>query len=874
MRVLAALRVHLTGLFNRARRDRDLDEELRDHLERETAARQAAGASPDEARRAALRDFGGVLLHKEDCRSPLAQLSYDFIADLRYAIRSMAREASFSVITVLTLALGIGATVTIVSAIDAVLLQPLPYPDQQRLVSIGQQNTRDPAKIDDISPANFLDLRERASPVLDAAAAEPYSWTLTTPEGPERMRSWLVSERFFDIFGVRPLLGRTFTPEDFIPGRSGVIVLGHGTWVRRFGGDTGIVGRVVRVDTEPYTIIGVMPPDFLFPPGRDVWGPKIFIDDERDERARTYYRVVARLRDGVTLEAARAQLAIVSDQLRREYPRENADLAAVLTPLQDALAGGAGRVLALFLAAVALLLITACANVGNLFLVRIHRRRQEFAVRSALGAGVGRVRRQVLTESLAVAFLGATLAIVFARWAVAIIRTAAPNALPRVDQMTVSGLTIVVAYALAAATAAAICLLALATSRGIGLAAPTSSGRGASVQRGRLQRSFVALQLAIATMLVVAAGLFIRSLVVLIREDRGFRTDHVVAVTLFAWQEFPTSGQRIQFVHDVIDRLEAVPGIRRAGASSSIPLAERFGPESGTFTLPELPVAAGQEPNAQTTIVAPGYFEALGIPLKQGRTFTWFDGATARPVVIVNDRLARQYWPGRSPIGRPLTVRFFGPPEVREVVGVVADAKRDLPREAPAAVYIPHAQAPTGSISFVVHTSQEPDAVLPSIKTAIRSIGPATALGSVTTLDTLLEQTVSPRRFTLMMVAFFAAAALLVGAIGTYGVIAYATAERTKEIGIRVALGGRPRHVIAGIVGDGMRIAAVGVATGLLIAAAAGRLVRDMLYGVAPVDALTYAAAAAALAAIALVASGVPAWRAARLDPSKVLRAD
>ena len=363
------------------------------------------------------------------------------------------------------------------------------------------------------------------------------------------------------------------------------------------------------------------------------------------------------------------------------------------------------------------------------------------------------------------------------------------------------------------------------------------------MRRGRLQRSFVAIQLAIATILVVAAGLLVRSLTTLMGEARGFRTDHVVTVTTFAWRDFPKPEQRARFVEQAIDRLEEIPGVMTAAAGSSLPLAERIGPELGRFTIPGIPVPADQAPSAQSTIVSPGYFESLGMPIRQGRTFSRDDAASARPVVIINERLARQYWPDQSPIGRSMLVRFAGPPVTREVVGIVADAKRTLAQEPPAALYIPHAQNPTGDLNFIVHTSQEPAAVVPLIKSAIQSVAPVTGLGSITTLDTLLDGTLSAPRFILMMVGFFAAAALLVGAIGTYGVIAYSTAERTKEIGIRLALGGGRRDVILAIMSDGLRIASIGVVAGLLLAASVSRLIADLLYGITPVDWPAYAAA-------------------------------
>jgi putative ABC transport system permease protein len=802
------------------------------------------------------------------------QLWDDLIADGRYGLRSLTREPGFTLVVVLTLALGIGANVTIFTAIDAVLLRPLPYPEQGRLVELTQRDVRQGPQRDAVAPANFLDWRERSSDVLALAAAEPYSRTLTTSEGPERIRSWLVTEGFFEILKLQPLLGRTFTSDEFTPGRERVIVLGHGTWSRQFGGEASAVGRLVVMDGQPFTIVGVMPPQFAFPPGRDVWSPKIFTDVDRRQRASSYYRVVGSLKPGVLLRAAQTRLDIVARHLQQEYPRENGNVAISAVPLKESLVGGARPILTLFLVGVALLLLVACANVSNLFLVRMHRRRQEFAVRVALGAGVGRVRRQVLTESIVVAFIGATVAVVAARWGVAALRTMVPDTLPRADQMAVGWLATLVAYALALGTAAGVTLLSLARSQESRLPGLNPSVRTASVTRGWLQRCFVVVQLAMAMVLVVTAGLFVRSLVTLLGQERGFRTDKVVAVTLFAWQEFPQPQQRAQFVQRVVERLESLPGVEDAGAGSSLPLAENFGPENALFTIPGAPATPDQSPSAQATIISPGYFEALGIAVREGRAFTWFDRSESKQVIVINERLARRHWPGRSPIGQTMLVRFAGPPVVREIVGVVSDARRRLAQEAPAALYIPHSQAPTGSVSFVAHTSGDAASLLPAIRGAIRDVNRSIALANVVTLDDLLQSTLSPRRFNLQLVGFFAIAALLLATIGTYGVIAYATHERLKEIGIRIALGGTSRHVVGVILGEGAWIAATGAVAGLLVSAAMSRLVRGMLYGITPLDGPTYAAAAIMVIVIALSACGVPAYRASRLDPLEVLRSD
>ncbi|HKB14313.1 MAG TPA: ABC transporter permease [Vicinamibacterales bacterium] len=875
MALLSELRTRVRAIARRSRIDREVDEELRDHIDREIASRAAGGMTDAEARRTTLRDFGGVALHKEDCRRSLGvQLWDDLTADLSYALRSLAREPGFSIVVVLTLALGIGANMTIYSAVDAVLLRPLPYPQQDRLVELHKSDLTQPQQRDDVSPANFLDWDERASDVVMLAAAEPYSVTYSKPEGPERLPTWLVTEHFFQVLGMPALIGRTFAPGEFTSGRDNVVVLGHGTWTREFGGDPAVVGRVIILDKQPFTIIGVMPPQFDFPRGRDVWAPKVFVEEERQRRGVAYYRAVGRLQPGVAREAAQARLDAVARQLRDEYPRENGNATIVAVPLKESVVGAARPILLIFLAGVGLLLVVAAANVTNLVLVRLMRRDQEFAVRSALGASAGRVRRQILTESIVMSTLGAATAAVLAMGSTNALRSVVPKTLPRADQMTVGWSTIAFGAALALTTAVAVCVAATRAAADARLLQRLSSQmRTVAGGRRAMQRMFVAAELAVATILLVTSGLFVRSLVTLLAEQRGFRTDNVAVATLFAWQEYPRPDQRAAFIKHVVDRIRDVPGVTDAGAGSSLPLAARIGPEIAAISAPGLPSLPAPVA-AQASIVTPGYVEALGIPLLSGRRFTWFDDSRANQVVIVNERLARQYFRDRSPLGQRLVVRFAAAPVAREIVGVVGDVRRDLARPAEPAIYVPHAQSPTGSVTFVAHTSRDAAQMLAQIKQTISSVNGSIAVASVVTVDELLRATVSERRFSLQLVGFFALASLLLATVGAYGVMAAVANQRLKEIAIRVALGARRVEVVRVIVADGLAMAVLGVGVGLVAAALATRFVRDLLYGIAPLDTPTYVMSAIAIVIVTAGASGVPAVRATRTDVVNTLRGD
>jgi predicted permease len=875
MRILGELRSRWRSIIRRARFERDLDAELSDHIAREVEARIGRGRSAEDARRTALRDFGSVAGHKDECRRSVGvQLWDDLCADLRYAVRSLCREPGFSAVVILTLALGLGANMTIFSAIDAVLLRPLPYADQEALLELHQSSVTRPDQNGDVAPANFLDWRERTGDVLTMGAVEPYSRTYSASRGPVRIPSWLVSEGFFEILGTPPLLGRTFLPDEFTAGRSRVLVLGYGFWSREFGRDPAVVGRTLIMDKEPFTIVGVMPAEFEFPRGRDLWSPKVVTADDVAQRSAAYFRVVARLRPGVTAAAARTRLDMVARQLRAEYPRDNRDVGIAAVPLKDAIVGGARPVLAVFVVGVVLLLVVACVNVSNLVIVRLLGRDQEFGVRLALGAGSGRLRRQVLAETLVTALIGAVAAALVARWSTSLLRTAVPATLPRAELMAVGWPVVAAGFLLAFATAAAVSLIATASGGDAALALRlTRQSSGAGRRRG-VQRSFVAAELAVAVILLVTAGLLVRSLTTLLSEHRGFRTENVAAAVVFAWQEYPSPAQRAAFTRDVVFRLLDLPDVDHAGVGSALPLAERIGPEAAMVNPLIEPGTSARSVTAQGSIISPGYFEALGIALHEGRRFEWTDDSRSKQVVVVNERLARQYWPGRSPLGERISVRLAGSPVVREVVGVVADVRRELGQPIAPALYIPHAQSPTGSVAFVVHTNGDVLTLLPMMRREIASANASMAVSSLVTLDDLLQSRVSARTFNLGLVGFFAAAVLLLATVGAYGAMAYAVRQRRAEIVIRLALGAAPRHVIGVLLADGMKTAAAGVGVGLVLAIGMSRLARGLLYGIQPIDPPSYATAALVVMAIAILAAGLPALRAARVDALRVLRGD
>jgi predicted permease len=566
--------------FTAAHAASDVDEELRFHLDMRVRDLVALGRTPDEARTEALHEFGDVdrarrELRAEDAaflrRTRRTERFDEARQDVGFALRQLRRAPGYALVVTLTLAIGVGATTAIFSVVDGVLLRPLPYADADRIVMIWQHD-RNTGERDDVSPANFLDLEERSRSFERLAAIEPFGLDWMGPDGPESLRSWMVTQDFFAVMGARPYLGRVFTASEFVVGREKVAVLGYDTWRTRFGADSGVVGRVVSLDGEPFTIVGVMPPAFRFPEGRNVWHPKVWRDREAQQRASNWYWVVGRLRPGVTEEAARREVASIGARLATEYPRTNATTELRLVRLDDELLGRARPALLLLLAAVGFVLLIACANVANLVVARAVRRQREFAVRASLGAGAGRLARQLVTESLVLAALGGALGVLLAAWAVGLLRAASPATLPRADAIALDGR--VLAFAIGVSLLAA---LAAGATPALRAATPhlhdalRSGGRGGgSREQRRLRAALVVGEIALAVVLVSGAALLGRSFVALLGEERGWRSGQVLAVTVQAWGYAPSAERRAEFVRQATARIAALPGVVAVGTTSSL----------------------------------------------------------------------------------------------------------------------------------------------------------------------------------------------------------------------------------------------------------------------------------------------------------------
>jgi len=808
--------------------------------------------------------------------SPQVHQLDSFTRDVSYAIRQLARAPGFTVVAVLTLALGIGANAAIFGVVDEILLKPPPYRDPDRIVTLWQNDRTQSATRDDVSPANFFDWRERSETFEALAAVEPYSMDYLGPEGPDRFPMWLVTEGFHRVFGVGALLGRTFTAEDHTPSTPQVAMLSFRLWQTRFGADPAIVGRVLTLDGRPLTVVGVMPPQFSFPAGNDVWVPKVPRPGDAQTRAGGYWRVVGRLADGVALEAAQAELDAIATALAAEYPATNADIGIAAVPIAEYLVGDVRPALLLFWGAVGAVLLIACVNVANLLLARAAQRRRELALRAVLGAGRARLVRQLVTESLLLAVLGGMAGLAVATSGLGVIEALRPagffGGVPLAVDGRVIGFT---------------ALLALGTAFLFGLAPALDAAAGDLRARlhtttlapaRRFRGILVVGELALAMALLIAAGLLVRSFVTLQQVERGYRSDNVFALTVQAWRYFPDLARRTLFVEEALERIGALPGVQAVGIASSLPLAEDIGQELGTFAIEGHPPASvGDEPVAHVTVATNGYFAALGIPLRAGRLFALTDRGDMPRVVVINEAMARRYWPGEDPVGATLTVSFLGyvvPPARAEVVGVVADVRLAPQEEPRPSLFVPHAQVPTGALHFTMRAAGDPTPLIDAVRRELWAANAAMPIEGPITLEGLLDDAFSERRFTLTLVLLFSGTALVLASVGAYGLSSYEASRRSNEIGVRMALGADRGRVVRFVVGAGLKLALIGIGIGALLALATSRLLSGFLYGVSPFDPWTFAGIAALLLGVTALASFLPAHRAARLNPMITLRAE
>ena len=799
--------------------------------------------------------------------------------DIRYALRSLKHHPGFTLAAVAALALGIGANTAIFSVVNAVLLRPLPFPEPEELVVLWERNQELERERDPVAAPSFLDWRDASRTVPDMAAWMYWSYTLTGGEEPIQVTTPRVSANLFDVLGVDAALGGTFAAEHEQPGRHRVVVLSHGFWLSRFGGDSGVVGRAVLLDGDPYTILGVMPAAFRFPDNDRVamWVPLAFTDDERQSRRRRQFSVIGRLADGVTVEQARGELDGIAAGIAAASPATNSGWGVTIQPASDLLLEANGH-LVILLGAVTFVLLIACANVASLLLSRAADRDREMAIRAALGAGRGRIVGQFMIESVLLGVLGGAVGLVFAFWGIDLVLALNPGDLPgwntvRVDRVVLAftgGVSLLTA--LLAGLAPALQVSRAAQSDALKEAVGrTTGGR----RRARMRSAIVVAEVALAVVLLVGAGLLINSFLRLTSRSPGFRTERLLAANLFlADTRYPEDHRQIGFFTDLLERVEALPGVVDVGAASALPLNAVGGAD---FDLPiaiegQEPPPPGQEPEVDFRVVTTDYLRVMGIPLLRGRAFDERDRAGAPNVMIVNETMARRHFPDDDPIGRRVAFPWGG---WREVVGVVGDVRdRGLEEEPRAEMYVPLRQEAFGAMVLVVRTTGDPRQVIDGVKRQVYAIDADQPVHSVATMDELVSQSLAERRFSLVLFGVFGGLATALAAIGIYGVVSYGVTGRTREIGVRVALGARRGDVVRLVLRHGFALAAVGTAIGVAVALASTRAMASLLFEVSASDPITITVVALGLLGIALLATYFPARRATRVHPMEALRND
>jgi putative ABC transport system permease protein len=805
------------------------------------------------------------------------RLEDEMIQDLRMGLRLLRRQPGFTLVAGLTLALGIGATTLIFSVVNAVLWRPLPFPEADRLVRLEERHRGSAASMN-FSYANFLDLGSETATVEHIAAARFGSASLTDGAEPEQVSSLSVSADYFAALGVKPVLGRVFRPEEDTPGQDNVVLLSHALWQRRYGADANLVGKQIKLGATAVTVLGVLPPGFRqgypFAGQFDVWRPLVATGGLRDNRRSHLLGVLARLKPGQTLAQAQADLTRVTHGIEQQHPGIDPELDGSLSGLQARMVEPLRAALLVFLCAVGFVLLVACANVANLLLARAATREKEMALRAALGAGRLRLARQLVTESMLLAGLGGAAGFLLAWWGVRLVAALDPVSFPRINEVSLDGRVLLFTLLISMLTGVLFGLAPVLQLPKLRLAEPLKEG-GRNTQglaRRGLRQFLVVTEVALTLVLLLGAGLLAHSFYRLLRVERGFDATNVLTVNLnLPSSKYPEPAQQTAFLQQTLARVSQLPGVRAAGLVLTLPF--QGGPATD-FDIEGRPLAPGEpEPVADIRIVDANYFRTLAIPLRQGREFNERDTAAAPRVMIINEALARRYWPQENPLGRRVTMKDWGEPLTGEIVGVVGNVKADgLSAAVRPMIYWPYPQFPSPFNNLVLRTAGDPLSVVSALKEQIRAVDREQPLANIQTMEQLIAASVAPQRFNTLLLGVFAALALVLAAVGIYGVLAYTVAQRRHEIGVRMALGAQRRDVLRLVVGQGMKLVLSGLAVGWLAAFGLTRLLSKLLFGISPTDPLTFVGVPLLLVGVAWLACYLPARRAAQVDPLAALR--
>jgi putative ABC transport system permease protein len=798
------------------------------------------------------------------------------LQDVRYGFRMLRKNPGFTVVAVIALALGIASTTAIFSVVDEVLLHPLPYPDSGRIVALGTTQRSTGAHWSSASPANYLDWAAQNHVFSYMAASRGFQGNLTGGERPERVPFAIVSGNFFPLFGVNPLLGRSLLPEDEKPGNDHVVVLSYGLWRSRFGADRGLLGHSITLNGEPYTVVGVMPANFAPDDYGQLWMPSPWDvppyplapeKDPRPLRDSNYFEAWARLKPGVTLTQAKAEMDAIARQLEKQYPDANTDIGISLVAMQDNFVSDIRPTLLLLVVAVVLVLLIGCANVANLLLARATDRAKEVSIRSAVGASRLRLVRQLLTESILLALIGGALGVLLADWAVPALLALSP---PDISDFKHIGLNPeVLGFSLAVSVLSGILfgLVPALYASDENLSGSLKEGeRGSTSSRGRTRSTLVVIEVALSLVLLIGAGLIVKSFVRLMKVDPGFDPDRLLVFSI-GLPPSATPAQQDAFYQQVQDQVEALPGVQSAAAVSRLPLTG--GNSDRSFKVP----GSDQEYDADIRVGTPSYFRTMGIPWLKGRNFNRQDADGSLAVAVVNETLARTVFPGQDPIGKYLL--DFGPGKTKlQIIGVIGNVRHQaLETDPNPEVYLPFGQGHWPSVFMVVRCkTTDPLALTSAVQNSVWSVNRDVPLSNLRTMQDVIARSVARRRFTMLLLAIFAGLAMLLAAVGLYGVMSYTVSQRIHEIGIRMALGAQKTDVLKLVVTQGMSLVALGVVLGTVASLAATRLMSDLLFGVSATDPAVFGGIAALLASVALAANYVPARRASAVDPMVALR--
>ncbi|HKY05902.1 MAG TPA: ABC transporter permease, partial [Blastocatellia bacterium] len=760
--------------------------------------------------------------------------------DVKYGARMLAKRPGFTAVALVTLALGIGANTAIFSVVNAVLLRPLPLKDPDRLVMVVETNLSKGWDQFSVSPLNFTDWRDQNQVFEQIVASRNWAFNLTGNGDPERVRGTRVSAGLLEMVGATPAQGRLFTAEEDQPGRGNVVLISHGLWQRRFGSNPDIIGQTLTLNSQSYTVIGIMPKDYSFPGRSEIWAPMAFSQSEQASRGGHFISVFARLKDNVTIEQARTEMQSLAGRLEEQYPDTNKGWSANVISLMDQVVGDIRPALMVLLGAVAFVLLIACANVANLLLARSASRYKEIAIRTALGASRFQLVRQLLTESLLLSVLGGGLGLLLAFWGVDFLVSISPENIPRVREIGLDRQVFIFTALLSVLTGVFFGVVpAIQGSKPDLTEALKEGGRGSTGGRHRARSVLVVSEVALALVLLIGAGLMIKSFTRLQRIDPGFNPVNVMTMSVsLPSSKYREPHQQTGFYNQLIERVRSLPGVESAAASTSIPIGGSdyiygFLIEGGT-------VSPQDAPSANYYSITPDYFKAMGIPLKRGRNFTDADLANTTLVAIINETFAKRYFPDEDPIGKRIHITN-GPQAFREIVGIVGDVRHySLDQESTAQMYEPYAQKPFTSMALAIRTTQDPTSLISAVRSQVLAVDRDQPVSNVKTLEQLVSESIAQPRLSMLLLTIFAVVAMVLAAVGLYGVMSYSVTQRTNEIGIRMALGARRTDVLRLVVGQGMMLAVIGVGIGLAASFVLTRFLATLLYTVSATDPLTF----------------------------------